>query len=199
MAPTPTNEHPYRIGDRDGLNVEVRPTFGIGDAYDVTIFRSGSGSSVQPNIADPDKAVALADHLYAVLLPEYEREVARLAQQIAADRARRNAEAPKREAERKAHLRAAKAAPLVEAQECASCGHVAEPHEYDEPRYECGTCGTGGRGEDARRCAQCHKFTAKVADHSCPECEEDASEAALVQARQMPDGSLVLESDVQAL
>lgn len=56
---------------------------------------------------------------------------------------------------------------------CEVCGHVFDENEAGPPIYECGTCGQPqvGEDEDARRCQLCHKFCAKVADLSCPECE----------------------------
>lgn len=61
---------------------------------------------------------------------------------------------------------------------CGACGHVFSEEDAGPPVYECGTCGQPQAGEDeeARKCQQCHKFCAKVASRSCPECEAPEEE-----------------------
>lgn len=193
----PTWDHTYRIGDPDNghasFAVEVRPGFGNSDLYMVSVARGGSGSTVQPEIRDWRKACALADHLYEVLLPEHLAERARIEERDRQWAAERAAQAPARKAAAAAHAKLVAAAPVVTAYQCPECDHLeGSPDEFEVPAYECSTCGTTGRGEDGRRCEQCHRFAAKAADHSCPSCDSALDEGpAAVQAKQLPDGDLV--------
>lgn len=194
-----TTEQQHGEGAWDAFCVQVAPGFGTRDCYAVTIVRGNSGSTIQPEIVDWRKACELADHLYAVLLPEYvaERQAAKVQRERFDEERRR--QAPKRAADKRKRLQAALAAPLVDAAECPECNHLADPEEFEVPAYECSTCGTVARGEDGRRCESCHKFTARASTHSCPSCESALDETlASVQARQMPDGSYLLDSEVQA-
>lgn len=207
----PTHLQAYRAGVPDASGqghrdfyVEVKPSFGamaVGECYMVSVIRGNSGSSIQPEIRDWRAACALADHLYAVLAPEQAAHEAANerrnrewhAEQQAKEPARREA-AAKAERER---LAAARTAPKVRAAVCPECDELAEDEDYCEPTYECGTCGTTGRGEEGRRCEQCHKFTAKATHWSCPSCEVGLEETPeLVAARKLPDGKLVAESEL---
>ncbi len=64
----------------------------------------------------------------------------------------------------------------VEAGECESCG-LSMWEEAGPALYECGSCGEvfnrdNSADGDSARCPQCNKFAAKIADESCPQCEE---------------------------
>jgi hypothetical protein len=52
---------------------------------------------------------------------------------------------------------------------CGDCDHPFSESDAGGPVYECST--DGQPQVDERRCQQCNKFCAKVADMSCPECE----------------------------
>lgn len=49
---------------------------------------------------------------------------------------------------------------------------VADYFGLGPPAYECGACGSQFTSEDGNRCPDCNRFAAKLADASCPECEE---------------------------
>lgn len=182
-------------GDRGGFHVEVGPSFGVGDTWQVSIVNNNYGNVIQPAIRDRAKALSLGQHLYEVLLPEYEAERQQQAARNRAWEAGREAERPAREAAARARREAARKAPEVEVGQCPECEHLAPVDEFDEPGYECGSCGSTGRGDDGRRCDQCHRFRARASDYSCPACEQPLEEVTLVQARQLPDGELLLANE----
>lgn len=81
--------------------------------------------------------------------------------------------------------------PFVTVFKCGSCGeHFDEP---GEAVYNCSRCGQD-QVED-RRCQQCNIFMAKVADQSCPDCE-DGEDIAEVEAWQSEDGQF-FESEAE--
>jgi len=141
----------------------------------------GGGGSYMPipvPVGDRDKAERIAEYLRAELGPENEEVVAletiryeQMDRDMRARQEERDAEAKCERATRKSKLDAGEGTPATR-EKCPSCGELAEAGDYDEPVYECSRCGQSVRGEDGRRCASCNIFTAKVADLSCPSCEE---------------------------
>ena len=74
---------------------------------------------------------------------------------------------------------------LVDGYRCDNCGHLFT--EPGEAQYECSRCG-GTQVED-KRCASCNIFMAKVADETCPECE-DGQDIHKVELFEAPEGEL---------
>lgn len=137
----------------------------------------GSGSYNNPVGQVPlpkEVAEEVAAFLREKLIPYHEElERAKEKRRAEWDRERRQKDEEQRPAREKAareRLERLESAPEEVACECEECGHVGGREEFEEPLYEC-SCGTG-RGADERRCDQCHRFRAKVADESCPECEQ---------------------------
>jgi hypothetical protein len=151
----------------------VREAF-TGEGFEVTIWRRGSGTGGFPPIREQDKAVRLAEFLYNELLPEYEADNQRMKEIIR----RMDAEMAKRPKPKPPKVK--KNAPVIKVLICPECSELIAPEDVSDARvYECGECGTKGTGDDGRRCDQCHKFTAKISDTSCPECSgpmDDAEE-----------------------
>lgn len=65
---------------------------------------------------------------------------------------------------------------------CTACGHAT-----DDPAgslYECGNCGEQFNSDSSHNgrhmCPNCYKFGAKIADHSCPECNGGEAEEAQI-------------------
>ncbi len=63
---------------------------------------------------------------------------------------------------------------LITAYLCQSCDTITDTP--DETLYECNNCGLRfKRGDDdgaTQRCPECNRFAAKVADQSCPNCDD---------------------------
>jgi hypothetical protein len=181
----------YRLGvygSRDGY-VVVAPSSTAGrdepDVWDIQLHVCGAGTIQEITGLDVAKALALT--LFETLMPMQklarERSERRYQEFEAERRARQEEERPGREkAARELAKRLAKA-PVEEAAKCPECSHVDEPDEFGVPGYECSRCGSTGRGEDGRRCDQCHIFRARTTDLSCPSCEAplDATEAVSVK------------------
>ena len=74
---------------------------------------------------------------------------------------------------------------LVDGHRCDSCGHLFT--ETGEAQYECSRCGSNQVGD--KRCASCNIFMSKVADETCPECE-DGQDIHKVELFEAPDGEL---------
>lgn len=157
----------FNIGDESSFHITVHPSFGNSDCYDITIWPSNHGSTVQPEIRDRNKAIRIAQFLYDELLPEHvtkqERHRANI-QKFEAEQAAKPKPKP---------ARVLKNAPVFEVLICSECNEPFEEGNIGEQVYECSNCGTKGVGDDARRCSDCNKFTAKISDVSCPECENE--------------------------
>lgn len=171
-------------GDVEGFHVTVRPAFG-GDGYELTIWRRNHGSAGF-SIANREKAERIALSLYEELLPEHveqERLQKIATQKLMDELAKRPKPKP---------LKIPKNAPKIDVLECPECNDLIPPDEVSDERvYECNECGTSGAGDDARRCDQCNKFTAKVSDTSCPECSAAMDDAETVQAQRATNKTLV--------
>ena len=64
---------------------------------------------------------------------------------------------------------------FMDAYLCQSCHTITETP--DDILYECGSCGhrfkrSNAADGDSNRCPECNRFAAKVADHSCPDCDD---------------------------
>ena len=62
----------------------------------------------------------------------------------------------------------------VEVQEgykCGECGEIRED-SLGVPLYECGQCSTTFAGHEGNRCPDCNKFSSKVSDDTCADCED---------------------------
>ncbi len=75
----------------------------------------------------------------------------------------------------------------IDAYRCGACEELFE--DPGGPLYECSRC--SGREVEERRCPACNIFMAKVADESCPSCE-DGDDITPVAAWEAEDGSLHL-------
>lgn len=172
------------IGDVENFHITVRQCWTDKETYELTIWHRNQGVSGLPSIRDCAKAEAMAAYLYENLLPEYvagrERQEESF-RQFEAELAKRPKPKP---------VKVPKNAPILPAFLCSQCGELTL-EKNDEPVYECGQCGTTGTGEDGRRCDQCHKFTAKISETSCPQCEAAMDDAEDVHVRQATDGTLV--------
>lgn len=194
-----TRPDEIRIGEKgDPIVAEVSPAFGYDGFWSVTLWRRNSniGVSIQPEIHDRDLAIEVATFLRDKLSPcevvLEDRQKRRWQEEDERRRAREEQERPAREAAGRQREQDLREAPTVEVAECGTCGHLAEEPEFDEPVYECSGCGSTARGiEEGRRCDSCHRFRAKVASLSCPECEEPQETLTLVEALRLPDGELV--------
>lgn len=189
-----------RIGEKgDPIVAEVGPAFGHEGFWMVTLWRRNSmmGVTIQPEIHDRDLAIEVATFLRDKLAPcevvLEARRAERDAERAREAREREEAERPAREAAARQREKDLAEAPTVDAVECDECGHLGDPGEFEEPVYECSTCGSTARGiEDGRRCDTCHRFRAKVASLSCPDCDAALESLTTVEARRLPDGELVL-------
>ncbi len=88
----------------------------------------------------------------------------------------------------------ARARATIEAYRCPSCDET-----YDQPGdavYECSRCGS--TQVDERRCSDCNIFMAKVADQSCPSCEEPIEEEPEMLTLWVANDGTSHESDVEA-
>lgn len=175
------------IGNPNGFHLTVgHASFSDDKCWDITIWPGNHGTSVPPEIRDRDKAIAIAQYLYDALLPEYiakQERLAKLHDALAKEMATRPKPKP---------VRVPKNAPKIDVLECSECNALILPEDVSDERvYECGECGTKGIGEDGRRCDQCNKFTAKVSDTSCPECEAMMDDAETVQAQRATNNELV--------
>jgi hypothetical protein len=183
-----------------GLTAKVEESFDFRDPprYMVIFNRGGSMYSehIQVSIGDREKAQAFMEYALSVLAPEYEEEerlrAIRYAESDRIRAERQEAERPAREAaaaERQRRLDAGEGIPDERA-ECGECGHLDDEDAFDVRLYECSTCGTTGRGDEGRRCDQCHKFCARIADRSCPSCEQEVEETATVHGVEL-DGEFI--------
>lgn len=174
------------LGDENGFHVTVELAAFSEDGFSITIWRRNSGSGGLGVIREQEKAERIARYLYENLLPEYEAERIRLQESIG----RHSAEMAKRPKPKP--LKIPKNAPKIDVLECPECYALILPDEVSDERvYECGECGTTGAGSDARQCDQCHKFTAKISDTSCPECDGPMDDAETVQAQRATNKTLV--------
>lgn len=175
----------FVVGDETGFHVEVRPEFAE-DIFVVIIWPTNHGVTLTPSIRNYETAVTLATHLYEVLLPE------RIAEQERHAEMHRKFNAEMAARPKPKPVRVPKNAPKLDVLVCSECDALIPPDEVSDERvYECQMCGTSGNGEDARRCEQCNKFTAKVADTSCPECGAAMDEAESAQAQRATNKTLV--------
>lgn len=180
-------------GKEDGYHITVEPEYGRDGSFNVTIWQRNQGMSGLGTIHSKDKAIALAAYLYNQLLPEYEVERAYQEQEYA----KFEAEIAKRPKPKPPKI--PKNAPIVDVLECSECNALIPPDEVsDEHVYECNTCSTTGTGDDGRQCEQCHKFTAKLSDTSCPECGAAMDEAETVQAQKATNGEWIQVASSQA-
>jgi hypothetical protein len=169
------------IGSRDTFGVEIDPepfrgSTGEETRYRLVVWSRSGGSGFGVTIETIEKARAVAEYLYEVLKPEHERDereqderTNRMHEQMSAESAKRRIE--EKRARRKRLAKITSETPTVEKIKCPECEHIDDPDAFDEPAYECGGCSSTGRGEDGRRCDQCHRFRARVGLCSCPECE----------------------------
>lgn len=150
-----------QYGTDDGFRVTVEPA-AFGDrGFSITIWNRNNGMSGMGVIREQSKAERIAKFLYDELLPEFKAEQIRLRESIA----RHDAEMAAKPKPKPPKIQ--KNAPVIDVLVCSECGELIPPDEISDERvYECGECGASGAGEDARRCDQCNKFTAKVADSS---------------------------------
>lgn len=173
------------LGEENGFHITVTNA-GFDEGFNVTIWRRNHGTAGFGAIREQEKAERIARFLYDELQPEYEAERKRhkkLAE-------RHNAEMAKRPKPRP--VKVLKNAPKIDVLICPECNALIPLDEVSDERvYECGECGTSGTGEDARRCDQCNKFTAKVSDTSCPECDAAMDDAEKTQAQRATDGTLI--------
>ena len=81
---------------------------------------------------------------------------------------------------------------------CQNCEEVVE--EDAGPLYECGDCGTTFNRENSyannHQCPDCHKFAAKIAEKSCPQCCEGELEE--VEVFVCPECDEGFEDEVEA-
>jgi hypothetical protein len=170
--------HEYRLGvygSHDGYIV-VAPSssrFDEPDVWDIQLHVCGAATIQEVTGLDVAKALAL--HLFETLMPMHklarERSDRRYQEFEARRKVRDEEERPAREKAARALKKRLASAPVEEAAKCPECAHVDEPDEFGVPGYECSRCGSTGRGEDGRRCDQCHIFRARASDLSCPSCE----------------------------
>lgn len=186
---SPKAGYEYLVGDRGRWYVSVDPSatsFDEPDIWDIHLHVAGA-STIQA-IRGLDKALRIALYLYDELLPEAQAERERSEERYQESErqrwARHEAERPERErAAREREKLLAETEP-EEAAKCPECGHVDHSDEFDVPVYECSRCGSTGRGEEGRRCDQCHIFRFKVASKSCPVCEAPTDDEEMaVQAK----------------
>lgn len=176
----------FVVGDENEFHIEVRPEFGDDHLYGITIWPSNHGVGLTPSIRSFDVAVELAKHLYSVLLPEHvasQERYREMSRRLTKELEARPKPKP---------VRVPKNAPKIDVLICPECSELIPLEEISDERvYECGECGTSGAGEDARRCEQCNKFTAKVSETSCPECGAAMDEAEKTQAQRATNKELV--------
>lgn len=55
---------------------------------------------------------------------------------------------------------------------CPHCDEEVDAYDLGPAAYECGTCGSQFTSDESNRCPDCNRFAAKLADASCPECDE---------------------------
>lgn len=197
----PEAGHEYRLASDStagqmggrGMLVEIAPAMSGHDRPDVWDIRvHGPGSMTIQNIRTLDKALRVGGYLYDELLAEVEAENARRDEESDRRHAEWEAARPKREAEQRAREKKIAKLPVVEAFKCGECGHIEEDRdEFGVPGYECSRCSSHGRGEDGRRCDVDHIFRAKVADESCPSCEEPLPEGPEPVKAKNLDGAMV--------
>ena len=111
----------------------------------------------------PKKTVSVVDHAYAMRISQ------KAARRVVADRASRTNVADPDAYEDDARIIE------VERWLCAECGALSE-ETLGEAVYECGTCGTefprsGSYDGDSARCPDCGKFSSKLRDDACVDCE----------------------------
>ncbi|MEK6281849.1 MAG: hypothetical protein AABN95_15965 [Acidobacteriota bacterium] len=173
-------------GDEEGFHLTVRPSFG-GDGFELTVWRRNHGTAGF-TVFGREKAERLAAFLYEELLPEYnhqERQQKIEVQKIMNELAARPKPKP---------VRVAKNAPKIDVLICPECSELIPLEDVSDERvYECGECGTSGAGDDARRCDQCNKFTAKVSETSCPECGGAMDDAEKAQAQRATDKTTLVQ------
>ena len=72
---------------------------------------------------------------------------------------------------------------------CQDCDTIIDPDDGSDlevPLYECNSCGTvfnrdNSADGESHRCPDCNKFGAKLADKSCPACQEGQIEEITIQ------------------
>ena len=175
-----------RFGEEGTFHIDVEPEFASEGKFVITIWPSGHGVSLVPVVRSAKTATSLAQHLYEVLLPEFLAEKERMKEwmrKFDEEQAARPKPKP---------VKVAKNAPKIDVLVCPECSELILPDDVSDERvYECGECGTSGAGEEARRCDQCNKFTAKVSETSCPECGAAMDDAEKTQAQQATNKELV--------
>lgn len=198
-----TEFYPEGTNDRSGYCVEIASSWAGEGGYDVTLWISSSGRSMNQPIRTLEKARRVAKFLYHTFKPEVEfsvRERKRLnAERHEIDKVRWAEEA---ERERVAYeARLAKITPDTERVTmavCPTCQHHGDPEEFEDSVYECGTCGTTQVGVENRRCEQCHKFMAKIGEVACPSCEVGLDEEPDTVVGVLIDGVFVSEAEIAA-
>jgi hypothetical protein len=176
-------------GDEEGFHITVGREYS-GSGFTVMVWHGNRGTSGLETIRDYSKARAMAEYLYENLLPEYEAEQKRRKERLAKFLAEMDAR-PKPKPPR-----IPKNAPILDVLECPDCNELILPDEVRGPLddgrvYECGECGTRATGPEGRQCEQCHKFTAKLSDTSCPKCEAPMDDQETVQAQRATNKKLV--------
>jgi hypothetical protein len=177
------------------FSVIAQRSYGVDpDRFDVVIRDGNHGMVIQCE-AEQEAAEEIAAWLGPKLEPLFRdkavRQEQRIRQMDKERRARDEKERPERERRERERAKRIKTAPRVTAHRCPDCGHVDDPEEFLETGYECSACGSTGRGPDGRRCDQCHRFRARVADCSCPSCEAPLEEVEVVSEAVELDGEIV--------
>lgn len=178
-----------------------------GDEYgfDLIVWSGGSHSSglgLNVPIRSLVKARMIGRQLSAWLAPEKAAMLERDAIRDAEWSERRKIELEHRQAVEAAELavRLAQITPetaRVTVYVCPMCEHTDDLEEFHEATYECSTDGpVDGRGEDARRCPTCNKFTAKAGEWSCPSCEAPLDEEPEPVVGVEIDGVFMSESEL---
>lgn len=172
------------LGDEEGFHITVDRDFNS-EGFSIAIWKRNHGTAGF-NIQEESKAVAMAEYLYENLLPEYEAQELRHKEWMK----KFDEEQAKKPKPKPPHI--PKNAPKIDVLICPQCDALIPPDEVSDERvYECSTCSTTGTGEDGRRCEQCNKFTAKISDTSCPECDGPMDDAEKTQAQRATNKELV--------
>lgn len=189
----------YAVSDR--MRVEVSPSNVSDGAWEVHIattygHANWTGFVLPVPIRVRAKAERIARFLAHELAREQDAELQRHNAQVAGFLARDSERAEQRRIEREEQLSKITAeTPRSSVFVCPHCHSAADRDDYDEPAWEC-SCGATHRGE-SRNCEVCNKFSAKIADISCPSCEEALEEEpGEVVGVVLASGEFIEEKDV---
>jgi hypothetical protein len=182
-------------GSRDEFSIEIRTSFGSGDAYDLVIWNRSSGNGLATPIRSLDKARRVARFLYATMKPEADAAAAALSARIAETRDERNRAAAARSAELLAQI--TDDTPRVEMFICPNCDHQSESMDaFAEPVYECSRCGGQQVGEGNNRCEQCNVFMARSDETACESCEGTTDDAIEAVVGVVVDGEFIPATEI---